>query len=392
MGENEHDERPTKQVLRRSRESLDLLLTLLNTHKPHLKPYSCRLSSWYALLMDYNTAAGTTLRQPRTLRTRFERIMGLFRTDRALVNCSDPGLLARLVEEYSKPYRLMRKSSPIEPGAAGAMPKSKYKIVKQRPLHQNNNAVGVPQIKVYSSREDFTNDTPSSSSISPHIKPLDTIQLGMPNGGHPSSGRAERDPGQTQLPGSDPSPGPNPVRRPQPPTHPINHETFMYMRAENTPADDDPEGEDEEDGDVGDQPIAIDIMGTMNETYMGLEDVRSQFLDLRAHLQQQTNAVQHIRDDVRDLEQNSVEGRTSIVEDIELTRVSLVDEIQSVRSAVADLRAQFEEHRAATRIAESATLKRLDRIHDLLVEHQGTAPPGPSSRRPSPGHRAADPS
>lgn len=95
-------------------ESLDLLLTLLDTHKPHLKPYSCRLSSWFKLLNEYNKTAGTNFKQPRTLKTRFEKVIDLYRTDKTKIQCKNFDLLSKLVNEYNKPYRLIQKQLAIE--------------------------------------------------------------------------------------------------------------------------------------------------------------------------------------------------------------------------------------------------------------------------------------
>ena len=89
----------------RMTESIDLLLELLDVHKPHLKPYSGRLKSWLELLGEYNSVAGTHYKQSRTLKKRFERVVQAYKADRSRIVCRNPQLLDRLVEEYCKPYR-----------------------------------------------------------------------------------------------------------------------------------------------------------------------------------------------------------------------------------------------------------------------------------------------
>lgn len=91
-------------------ETIDLLVELLETHKPHLKPYSERLRSWIDMLQEYNEIAGTHYKQPRTLKRRFERIVDMYRSDKSLPSCQNPMLLARLIDEYNKPYRLVHKT------------------------------------------------------------------------------------------------------------------------------------------------------------------------------------------------------------------------------------------------------------------------------------------
>lgn len=91
-------------------ETIDLLVELLETHKPHLKPYSERLKSWVDMLQVYNEVAGTHYKQPRTLKRRFERIVDTYRTDKTLPSCQNPTLLSRLIDEYNKPYRLVQRT------------------------------------------------------------------------------------------------------------------------------------------------------------------------------------------------------------------------------------------------------------------------------------------
>lgn len=91
-------------------ETVDLLVELLETHKPHLKPYSERLKSWVDMLQEYNEVAGTHYKQPRTLKRRFERIVDMYRVDKSLPSCHDPTLLSRLIDEYNKPYRLVQRT------------------------------------------------------------------------------------------------------------------------------------------------------------------------------------------------------------------------------------------------------------------------------------------
>ncbi|SMN19498.1 similar to Saccharomyces cerevisiae YNL314W DAL82 Positive regulator of allophanate inducible genes [Maudiozyma saulgeensis] len=94
----------------KSIESIDLLVELLEVHKPHLKPYSERLKSWIDLLEEYNDVAGTHYKQSRTLKKRFERVVDAYRVDKSLPACQNTDLLSKLIEEYNKPYRLLQKS------------------------------------------------------------------------------------------------------------------------------------------------------------------------------------------------------------------------------------------------------------------------------------------
>jgi len=91
-------------------ESIDLLVELLEAHKPHLKPYSERLKSWIDLLEEYNDVAGTHYKQSRTLKKRFERVVDAYRVDKSLPTCQNVDLLSKLIDEYNKPYRLLQKS------------------------------------------------------------------------------------------------------------------------------------------------------------------------------------------------------------------------------------------------------------------------------------------
>lgn len=93
----------------RMTESIDLLLELLDTHKPHLKPYSGRLRSWLELLDEYNDVAGTHYKQSRTLKKRFERVVDAYRDDKSRIVCRNSQLLGKLVGEYSKPYKSLGK-------------------------------------------------------------------------------------------------------------------------------------------------------------------------------------------------------------------------------------------------------------------------------------------
>ncbi|KAG0672228.1 SNF1-interacting protein [Maudiozyma exigua] len=94
----------------KAEETIDLLVELLETYKPHLKPYSERLKSWVDMLQEYNEIAGTHYKQPRTLKRRFERIVDMYRSDKSLPSCQNPILLSRLIDEYNKPYRLVHKT------------------------------------------------------------------------------------------------------------------------------------------------------------------------------------------------------------------------------------------------------------------------------------------
>lgn len=88
---------------------LDALLSLMDKHKPHLKPYTRRLQSWNAMLVEYNTVTGAKFKQPRTMRRRFEKLMESYQVDKHSVKCSDRSLLKRLIAEYNIPYRVLQK-------------------------------------------------------------------------------------------------------------------------------------------------------------------------------------------------------------------------------------------------------------------------------------------
>ena len=63
-------------------ESLDLFLNLLNQYKPHLKPYKNRIKTWERILIEYNLKVGTTYKQYRTLKSKFEKIIDLYQRDK----------------------------------------------------------------------------------------------------------------------------------------------------------------------------------------------------------------------------------------------------------------------------------------------------------------------
>ncbi|CAL9732563.1 hypothetical protein MOUN0_O00716 [Monosporozyma unispora] len=134
-------------------ESLDLFLNLLNQYKPHLKPYKNRIKTWERILIEYNLKVGTTYKQYRTLKSKFEKIIDLYQRDKNLVECDDPKLLDILINEYNKPYRLTQRD--VETGTL-------------IPLNSRSTSIQLESSKS------------SRSSTSPYITPLDTIALGMP--------------------------------------------------------------------------------------------------------------------------------------------------------------------------------------------------------------------
>lgn len=201
------------KYLEMSMESVDLLLVLLDAHKPHLKPYSSRLRSWIGLLNEYNHVAGTQYKQARTLKKRFERIIDAYKNNRSSIVCENRDLLDKLVEEYNKPYRLINKKEltpdTITIAVASSEESSSNDIDNTSIKFQSNNTdksnncvrkrLSKPDVRItdattkkkskhsnhdniftsFDASEFFGSATTSEESSS-QPPPLDTINLGMP--------------------------------------------------------------------------------------------------------------------------------------------------------------------------------------------------------------------
>lgn len=62
-----------------SQQSALVLLELMVKYKPYLKPYAYRLHSWGLVLREYNEVMGTSYRQVRTIKNKFERLKCLYK-------------------------------------------------------------------------------------------------------------------------------------------------------------------------------------------------------------------------------------------------------------------------------------------------------------------------
>lgn len=81
-------------------ENDNLLLRLMDKHKPHLKPYAYRLHTWNQVLYEYNAATGCVYRQVRTLKKKFEKLRMMCEdADHGQLDFGNFELLNKLVRE-----------------------------------------------------------------------------------------------------------------------------------------------------------------------------------------------------------------------------------------------------------------------------------------------------
>ncbi|AGO11605.1 AaceriADL178Wp [[Ashbya] aceris (nom. inval.)] len=77
----------------------DLLLELMDEFQPHLQSHRHKLQTWRRLLREFNCRTGSSIRQERTLRMRFERMKETLESG-GEVHVSQPSLLERLARDY----------------------------------------------------------------------------------------------------------------------------------------------------------------------------------------------------------------------------------------------------------------------------------------------------
>ncbi|KAL3233129.1 Protein DAL82 [Nakaseomyces bracarensis] len=98
-----------------SQQSAAVLLQLMEKYKPHLKPYAYRLHSWGRVLQDYNEVMGTSYRQVRTIKNKFERLKYLYKNEPGNIHFkgySDEQI--RQLEALIRDSDALGKSSDIE--------------------------------------------------------------------------------------------------------------------------------------------------------------------------------------------------------------------------------------------------------------------------------------
>lgn len=86
-------------------ETNDLLLGLINNHKPQLKDVPYRGDTWRVFLEEFNFITGSFLKEYTTLRVRFEDIIKTYKEgDRSSIKCSDLVLVKKLCDDCDWPY------------------------------------------------------------------------------------------------------------------------------------------------------------------------------------------------------------------------------------------------------------------------------------------------
>lgn len=161
-----------------SQQSAAVLLELMVKYKPHLKPYAYRLQSWGQVLHDYNSVMGTSYRQVRTIKNKFERLKYLYehepehshfqgyrdemiqQLEMLIRDCDSVGTSSEI-------DRLVKKNTVIVDGEDS--PEFAGKVGKKKTSVQRLNE------RIRRGSKDG-----SKSETEPTPPPLDTIVMGMP--------------------------------------------------------------------------------------------------------------------------------------------------------------------------------------------------------------------
>ncbi|GAV52842.1 hypothetical protein ZYGR_0AI01240 [Zygosaccharomyces rouxii] len=145
-------------------EDDDLLLELMDRHKPHLKPYAYRLQTWSQVLEEYNALTDNHYRQTRTLKKKFERLKELYEYDATKIQITDIKRLERLVNESDQVGKRTHTDKPLKV----------REQQQQQPQQQKlNTEPSFPHTNVQ--------DDAENSSDNSQPPPLDSITVGFPH-------------------------------------------------------------------------------------------------------------------------------------------------------------------------------------------------------------------